>query len=151
MIDSVDSVIKYLNMDHQLDLIFLDIHSIRDSVHQALNNIYKERFLSKTGIEIKSITVNDIAYFFSEDNCTHIRTVDNRDYIIDFKLDELISLLDPSLFFRTNRQLVCKFSSIQKIESYFNCRFIVELSPNWHIQSIVSRERAFDFKSWLDR
>lgn len=126
----------------------VDFNSI---LNQFLNKNFKERFLVKSGNEIKYINTNNISYFYSEDSYTHICTNENSKYIIDYKLDEIEKIVDPKQFFRINRQIIISISSIKKIESYFNSRFKISANPSFSKEIIVSRDRASDFKKWLDQ
>ena len=118
---------------------------------QFLNKSFKERFLVKSGSEIKYISICDIAYFYSEDGYTHICTSDNYKHIVDYKLDDLEKCVDPKSFFRINRQLYVSIASIKKIESYFNSRYKLQINPKFSKDVIVSRDRAMGFRKWLDR
>ncbi len=120
-------------------------------IDQLTQKSYKERFLVKTASELKYVPISDIAYFYSEDGYSHICTSNKSKYIIDYKLDELDKLVNPSDFFRISRQMVVNIGSIKKIESYFNSRLKLSLNPQHSREVIVSRDRCNDFKSWLDR
>jgi DNA-binding LytR/AlgR family response regulator len=66
-------------------------------------------------------------------------------------LDELEGMVDPKLFFRLNRQYLSKLESIESITSYFNGKLKIQLSPSVAEEVLVSRERASDFKQWLNQ
>ena len=117
---------------------------------QFLEPSFKERFLVKSGAEIKSVEERDIAYFYSEESYTHICTTAAKKHIVDYKLDELEHLLNPKKYFRINRKLIVDISAIKKIEAYFNGRYILTIDPKFQSEVIVSRERATAFKAWLD-
>ena len=119
-------------------------------LNQFLNKSFKERFLVKSGSEIKYISIDDVAYFYSEDGYSHLCTHEGHKYIIDYKLDELEKCIDPSAFFRINRQVVIRLNAIKKIESYFNSRYKLMVTPKFTKELIVSRDRAADFRKWLD-
>lgn len=123
----------------------------QDILNQFLKPNYKQRFLIKSGSEIKYLETEQIAYFYSDDGYTHIISCANRKHILDYKLDELERLLDPKIFFRINRKIIVGLPAIRKIESYFNGRYVLSLDPKFNDDVIVSRERAASFKSWLDQ
>ena len=64
-------------------------------------------------------------------------------------LDQLEALLDPTEFFRINRQVIIGINSIQKSGAYFNSRLKISAQLLHPDNSIVSRERVNDFKAWL--
>lgn len=123
----------------------------KDILNQFMKPSYKQRFLIKSGTEIKSLDTDSIAYFFSDEGYTHIKTETNHTHIVDYRLDELKDLIDPKSFFRINRKLLVNLKSIKKIESYFNGRFKLNLSPKFNDDVIVSRDRSALFKEWLDQ
>ena len=78
-------------------------------------------------------------------------TVEDKKFILDFTLDQLEDILDPSYFFRINRKYIISVDSIKDIITYSNSRLKIELRNNQAEDMIVSRERVGEFKAWLDR
>ena len=58
--------------------------------------------------------------------------------------------VDPTLFFRLNRQYLASVSSIQQIHQYFKSRLKIDLLPKTTDEVTVSREKATSFKRWMD-
>jgi len=86
---------------------------------QTQQKEYKSRFLIKVGNIIKTISVDNVAYFQFEDRATLLVTTDNHRYPVNNTLDELEELLNPKQFARANRQFIITFGSIQKIHPNF--------------------------------
>ena len=78
-----------------------------------------------------------------------LQTEQNK-YPIDFTLDQLEEMLDPQLFFRINRKYFGQVKAITKIFNHLNGKLKLILTPNQEDEIYVSRERASDFKTWLD-
>jgi len=112
---------------------------------------FKARFIARLGDQIKHIAVEDIAWFFAEDNVVFVMTVSNNRYIIDHTLDQISTLVDPSAFFRLNRSYIAGIKSIGKVNRYFNGRLLIELIPATAEQVFVSRAKAQEFIDWLDK
>jgi two-component system LytT family response regulator len=112
---------------------------------------YKSRFLVKMGDRLVSLTNDQIAYFYSEDKLVFVQTIENKKYPVDFSLDELELTIDPSMFFRLNRQFISNINAIMSIHSYFNGKLKLTLKPAIEKEVLVSREKASIFKEWLDR
>lgn len=112
---------------------------------------YRKRFLVKHLQKFTPIEVSRIAYFFYEDRVTFFKTPDDTNYIVDYSLDEIETMLDPDLFFRINRGMLVSIGSIQQINPYFGNRLELKLSPHHDPKTIVSREKVGDFKAWLGR
>lgn len=118
---------------------------------QMLTKKYKERFVIKVGEHLKSVEVNEILFFFSLEKTTFAQTKDGRKHILDFTLDQLDGLVDPSRYFRINRKYIVSTDSIQDMISYTNSRLKLVLKTSDDSDVIVARERVQEFKDWLDR
>lgn len=111
---------------------------------------YKSRFLVKVGDQIKYINIEDVAYFFAEDNVVFLVTNGSNRYIIDHSLNQLSDLLNPKVFFRLNRSYYTNIKGIGKIHKFFNSRLKVELTPATDDEVIVSRVKVNDFLLWIE-
>lgn len=110
---------------------------------------YKERFLVSSGKKFLPISVLDVAYFYSEDGLSFMKTKDNARFIVNETLDQLELCLDPKYFFRANRQFIVCADSVLSIENYFNQKLIVKLTPSPHTDVLVSKTKASKFKEWM--
>ncbi len=116
---------------------------------QMQKHDYKSRFVAKMGDQIKSIGIEDIAYFYAEDNLVFVRCAGNERYIIDLTLELLEKEVDPKEFFRLNRGYLVRISAIRKVSKYFNSRLLIELEPQAEEKVLVSRVRVPDFMGWM--
>lgn len=112
---------------------------------------YRKRFLVKHGQKLVSIDVGDIRYFFSDGRLNFFRTADNKKFVLDYTMDELVDMLDPSIFFRISRSFYVSIGSIEKIDDYFGNRLILQLRPEVEKEAVVSREKVMDFKKWMGK
>lgn len=126
------------------------LNSIGEVV-QKLSKKHKERFVIKVGEHLRTIEVKDILYFHSQDKTTFCCTVDNRNHILDFTLEQLEDMIDPLAYFRVNRKYFVRAEAIQDIISYTNSRLRLVLKNSTDNDVIVARERVQEFKQWLDR
>ena len=125
--------------------------ALQEAIRMLKSKSYKERFMVKVGEHIKSISVEDINHFVSQEKATFAHTTDSRRYILDHTLDQLTEMLDPKQFFRINRQFIISIHGFTDIISYSNSRLKLNLKNDNTMDAIVSRERVQDFKDWLDR
>ncbi len=116
---------------------------------QQSTRVYRERFVAKLGDNLRSIAVEDIAYFFTENKTTFLCTKEARKYPIDFNLDEVESMINPKKYFRINRQFIIGIAAIEEMKSYTRSRVIIKVKPPTNFDTIVSVERASDFRVWL--
>lgn len=149
-----DSLIKALDKFRSLN----EVQTIQQTIlaqigstMQQLTQRYKERFVIKVGDHLKFIDVGDIQYFYSEEKITFCITNDKRKHILDFTLDQLDELVDPSKFSRINRKYIVSINSIIDVISHTNSRLKLILKASDDNDVIVARERVQSFKNWLDR
>lgn len=114
------------------------------------NSSYKNRFLVKIGDAIIPIKTEEIIHFISEDGMVFLVTKQGKRHPVDYNLDQLERMLDPSLFFRINRKVIVELNSVQKAVSYFNSRLKIKTDLLDEEASVVSRDRVPSFKNWLD-
>lgn len=127
-----------------------DLSMVVDQLNNRLFKKYKKKFLVKIGTKYKSVSTEHTACFYSKESCTYLRSQSGESLIIDRTLDELETLLDPKSFFRINRHIIINEEKITAINSYFNGRLMLETSPEFEEEMIVSREKVRAFKQWLD-
>lgn len=111
---------------------------------------YRDRFMVSVGEKLKTVSVDEIAYFFSTGGITFMVTLTNRQYSVDLSLDNLINQLDPKQFFRVNRQYLISLKGIGNVHVFPKSRLKLDLNPAVNTEVFVSVERVVDFKSWLD-
>jgi len=112
---------------------------------------YQKRFLVSSGDKIKSVPLEEVAYFFGQQKYAFLITEDKRRHIIDSTLGKLEQVLDPKLFFRINRQYIIKYDSIKAMYTHSKSRIKVELEPPGDIEAVVSIDKTRLFKEWLNR
>lgn len=118
---------------------------------QANPTNYQQRFMVSVGDRIKSVTTDNIAYFYADQRYVVLVSQQKEQFIVDYTMDNLENLLDPQDFFRINRQFVIHFQAIQSMQKHTRGRVKLGLLPAPKKAPIVSIERAQAFKSWLNR
>lgn len=111
---------------------------------------YKTRFMVKLGDHIRSITIEQISFFFADGRDVYLVTDQLRKFIIDYTLEGLEEVLDPKVFYRVNRSYIINISGIQDVVVYSNSRLKIGLAVKWENEIIVGREKVGDFKNWFD-
>jgi len=111
---------------------------------------FKNRFMVKLGDHIKSITSDQISLFYADGRDVYLVTNQLRKFIIDYTLESLEEIVDPKIFFRTNRSYIINISAIQDVVVYSNSRLKVTPNIKWDDEIIVSREKVNEFKEWFD-
>ena len=115
---------------------------------------YKSQFVVRVGEHLKVVPVEQVAYFFSLEKTTLLQSTDGRKYVVDYTMEQLEGLLDPTQFFRLNRAFLARQAAIHDIIHYASSRLQTILLPAPPASAgpvLVSREKVSTFKSWLDR
>jgi len=113
------------------------------------NQPYKSRFLVMIGDRIKYVPVEEIAYFYAEDNLVYLVQHDKKRYPVSNNLEQIETMVDPQYFFRVTRKYLASIKSIGDVYKHFNSRLKVLLNPGVEDTVLVSRVRAPEFMRWL--
>ncbi len=152
------------------DLIFLDIHLaasiekyrrttpespdiglLLDEMKRLKSDRWQQKFVVQYADKLKAVKTSEIAYFEAREKSVFLVTGSGTGYAIDYTLDRLESVLDPSLFFRVNRKFIVNFGSIRTMHLYPKSRVKIDLIPKPDQDVIVSSERSARFREWLTR
>ena len=126
-------------------------NDLLDSIRQMISKPYKSRFMVKVGERIKSVDVEHILFFYSQQKGTFVHTDEGRNYAVDYTLDKLGEVLDPMLFHRINRQYISSHRAIEELLSLSGSKLKVRLINSNDDRIYVSRDRLATFKKWLDQ
>lgn len=159
-LNSIDYILKPISierikicLDKYKNLKELFSH---DRVNQLMSHVssrvdqYKKRFLIRKASELLVISVEEIAYFFSSNKITFLVTDKNFKHIIDYSLTDLENMLESENFFRVNRQIIARRSSIIKIKTAEKGKLELDLYPEFSEMVVVSQENVSAFKKWLE-
>lgn len=129
----------------------VDYSSLREMISDMREKKFQKRFLVVQGDSIKTVLVDNVAYFFAEGKYAFLVEKGGERFLIDNTLEQLTAVLDPIEFFRINRQVIVHLDSIKKMNTWFSRRIKLELIPPFEKETIVSTERVKDFKEWLNQ
>lgn len=103
------------------------IHSLKKQEN------YKTHFLIPIkGDKLLPVSIDMIQLFYIKDCQVKAVLTDGVEYNFSLTLDELVDCLNPSLFFRVNRQFLISREAIKDLDLWFNSR----LSINLHLSLI---------------
>ena len=138
-----------INQPVKHDLL-VDINQIKKLLINPLDKSYKKRFTIKIGQHLRVVDTEDIECFYSEQKATYAYTIDRKNYLMDYSLEQLEDELDPSKFFKVNRKFIVNISAINDIISYTNSRLQIKLNNFSDLEIVVSREKVKEFRKWLE-
>ena len=159
-VNSVDYLLKPVDMQHLKRAIEklgrfketkINHEDMISSMLSMLRNekpVYKSNFLIPHKDKYIPLSVSDIAYIFSEHKIARIVTLDNRTFYEHRSLDDMQRQVDPSEFFRANRQYIISRRAIKDVSLWFDSKLSVNLVVEIPEKMIVSRVRAAEFKEW---
>lgn len=140
-LDDLRSVLN--NQDMRVDQKQLE------NLLRMMNREYKSRILLKTGDQIRSVEMEEVAYFYAEDDVVFAMLRNKTRAIVDYTLNQLEGELDPKLYHRITRGYISRITAIKKVSKYFNSRLLVELDPPAEDQVLVSRVNVPEVLKWL--
>jgi two-component system LytT family response regulator len=112
---------------------------------------YKKRYLVKRGPEYITVKTDNLAYCYATHKVICMVDMQNQKFIVDTSLADLEKELDPSLFFRLNRQYLVNINAVKKIKAIGKGKLQVELLPAVEDELVISNENVNAFKQWIDR
>lgn len=127
------------------------VNLLQSSINQGETKSYKSRFMIKVGDKIKAIPTGEIKAFYSLEKGTYLLTKQNRNYVVEYSLEQLMGLLNPTDFFRVNRNFIVHIDAPETIISHTNSRLKLVVNGYEGEGIIVAREKVQDFKTWLDQ
>lgn len=116
---------------------------------QFLSESYKKHLLVTKDDNLIPIKTEEICYIKREEY-VRVFLFDGSNYALSHNLVEMESMLDPRMFFRLNRQYIANINSILRISNFFNYKLTVKLKGCKDIV-VVSKERATEFKKWIEK
>ena len=134
----------------RLTEIILRLNDRIQWLEQRTSNIAKPKtIIGRRGKNRYPIKSDSIAYCYTENRETWLLTVEGKEYLINYNLDQLEQLLDAATFYRANRKTICAKKAVEKFEILAKSRIKVMLNPVAEFEVIVSSEKSAAFKEWI--
>lgn len=110
----------------------------------------KQRILTYIRNELVPIPIKEIAYIYTENTITFVVGFDGKKSTTNASLDDMYTNLDATVFFRANRQFIISITAIDKIIKYGNSQLKILLQSKTSEEIIISKNKAAEFKQWLN-
>lgn len=161
-VNSIDYILKPVDEQRLTEAIvkyetYIGRHSRPDDYMETLLDAlqrrekrFRTRFLIAGGDKLRTLQVEQIAYFYSENKITTAVTYEGKHHVVDLPLTRLEEQLDPDCFFRANRQILLNINAISHVEPYFNGKVSVTVRPAYKDKITISTEKVATFKTWLN-
>jgi two-component system response regulator LytT len=123
-----------------------------------LNNVlvqmdvaYKQNILVHYREKIIPVRVTDIQFIYASDGVVYLYDSHEKNYPVQYTIEQLEAMLNPQQFFRANRQFIINRDAIQNIEHYFNRKLFVATKTVSPEKIIVSKIKAQPFLKWVEQ
>lgn len=161
-LNSVDYLLKPINKDELENAISKfkennvntnDIKQIQDVLTEIKQQYKKHKatFLVHQKDALIPVKTKDFAFFYISLSLVKGITHNNETFILDRKMEDLETELDPTLFYRINRQFIAQRTAIGKINYSFNGKLVITVSPKFKESIIISKAKSTHFKEWMSK
>ena len=110
---------------------------------------YPEKLLIPVNDKLVQVTLSEVACFYTTDNSTQIILLDGQNFFYNKSLDTVINTVNPSSFFRANKQFVIAKKHISDITIWFDNRLLISLRVETPERIYISKNKAALFKQWM--
>jgi two-component system response regulator LytT len=160
--NGIEYVLKPVK-EEDVELAFTKYETLKESLKpdteivNLLKNTFqkKENYKSSILVHVKEsfipIEVSKIAFLIVNTEILYIHTFDNKRYPVFKAMSEIEASLDPTIFFRINRQVLLNKKAIKEIQPYFKRKVIVKTDLKIKEQLIVSRLKVTEFMNWIEQ
>ena len=155
-VNSIDYLLKPINRDElqraldKLETLLAPTHSQLAALGASMHH-YRTHFLVPMRDKLIPVPINQIACLYLEDKITRAILLDGHHQIIDRPLDSIMEQLDPSHFFRANRQYIVAHHAISEIALWPISKLALTLCVPTPDRIIISKARVSEFKQWYTK
>lgn len=110
---------------------------------------YKSYFLVPNRDRLIPMSINNIAYIYTGNKSVKVTMLDKSSFTLSLNMDEIMSQLDPTKFFRANRQFIVSKEAIKDLTVWFGSRLALNLKIETPEDVLVSKARVNEFKEWF--
>ena len=112
---------------------------------------YLTGLLVTSGLRKIQVSAEEVALICLEHGVTWVVTFDNTRYHVDEPLQTLQERLDPTSFFRVNRQTIVQLSACYSYQSAEYGKLKLRLVPPLGSELLISQKTAPAFRKWMQR
>ena len=95
------------------------------------------------------VSMDDVVCIYSTDRKTQIYLKSGQMMLYSRSLDSIAGGLDPSKFFRANKQYIVARDCVKEIVVWFDSRLLVSMPIELPEPLFVSKNKAAEFKNWM--
>ena len=152
--NSIDYLLKPID-ESKLNRLLEKIETLKSGFHNEIswsnfNELtFVNSYLVVSGTHLKKIQIQDILYFFSENNATFIFTNENRQFLIPKSLEKIEGEIDNNKFFRINRKFIINKDYIHLVKNTSRIELsLINFESDFHE---VSKSKSKLFLEWYSK
>jgi hypothetical protein len=128
---------------------FLRPTPVSKQIQVPTTSAKRNRFLAKVASRLHPISIEQIAYFYSDNRLNFLTTWEGQRYVINHSMEELVRQLPSPDFFRISRSFIICYKCIDVIQVQDRNRLKILLNPSFKSDVFVSRDKVTEFKTWI--
>lgn len=144
-----ESLRKY----EELKTIFNKNQTPSENNMEALLRQLRPSYLSTLLIQVRGkiipVKADDIGFLFYNNGVVLVCLLNGHQYFVEEKMETMEENLNPSLFYRVNRQFIINRNSILEIEKYLSRKLIVKLNVKTPEPVVVGKLKTTEFLAWI--
>lgn len=144
------AVTKYRSIYKKGTALNQDLLNLIEKLQATQPKKFRKSLLVYFKDKIVPVKVEDVAYFYLENESVNCQTHRNEHYVLDQSLDKIELQLDPETFFRANRQFLISRKAVRAARQHTHRKLKLELYPFPKSEVLISKTKATQFKKWLE-
>lgn len=156
-VNSIDYLLKPIKSDELQRALDKFRHWMPDDMGSYLSRLmalspkpaYKDGILIPLRDKLLPVSLNNVAFFYTTNKHTLVCLKNGTQYAYAKTLEQIMTMLNPSVFFRANKQYIVARDSIKEITIWFDSRLLVTLDIETPEPIYISKNRATEFKTWV--
>ncbi|MFV0346429.1 MAG: LytR/AlgR family response regulator transcription factor [Bacteroidales bacterium] len=156
-VNSIDYILKPIKPEELKQAFDKFKKWTQTDISQHINNIsqlasspsHKDRLLIPVRDKLIPIVLSKVSFFYTTNKNTIVMMKDGNSHPYSKTLEQIYTSLNPTDFFRANKQFIVARNSVQEITVWFDNRLLVSLNTETPERLYVSKNRAVEFKNWM--
>lgn len=149
--DSLEKGIWSSSNSNQQAGIKQEVENLQKLIHfmQRAERYTTHLLIPKGGSQLIPLPINQVVCFYIEEGVVRAKTRDNLLHVVPYTLDQLTEMVDPTIFFRANRQFIITREDVLYMELWFGSRLLLRLHSKSEEKVIINKPRVSEFKAWF--
>lgn len=156
-VNSIDYLLKPIKTEELERALVKYAKWTRNDLMQYLSHLsqlapplrYKDKLLIPHKDSLIPVSLSDVSCFYTTDKNTTIFLRDGKMFPYSKNLEQINLMLNPSDFFRANKQFIIAKDSVKNITIWFDSRLLITLDIEPPERIYISKNKASDFKAWM--